>query len=316
MKVPGAYGKRTYLYMGILVFSIILVYTGCRQPAKRPDFQSEPTISLYVNETGETKKIKLEEYLEGVVAAEMDPSWSEEALAAQAILARTFTLKKIQEGGVKARGTDASTNIEEFQAYDPNRITQRVKEAVKRTRGEVVTYRGKLINGWFHADGGGQTAASAVEGLEYRKEQTPYIQSVKDPGRNITLPENRSWTISFPLAQVRKAVQEVAGQDPGTITRVEILERGPSGRTTKIRLGKVTLSAPALRLALGSDKMRSTLLESFTIKDGSLTMRGKGYGHGVGMSQWGARALAEEGKKAEEIVRYFFKGVQVEQRWR
>jgi stage II sporulation protein D len=317
MKVPGISGKRIFFYAVLLIiFGIFTVCSGCRQAAKKPISQSEPTISLYINETGETKKIKMEEYLEGVVAAEMDPSWPEEALAAQAILARTFTLKKIQEGGVKARGTDASTSVEEFQAYDPSRIQQRVKKAVQRTRGEVVTYRGKLINGWFHADGGGRTAASAAEGLDYRKEETPYIRSVEDPGARITLPENRSWTVSFPLPQVREAVQKVAGQDPGQISQVEILERGPSGRATKIRVGAVTLSAPALRLALGSDKMRSTFLESLTIKDGSLIMKGKGYGHGVGMSQWGARALAEEGKKAEEIIRYFFQGVQIEKRWR
>ena len=313
MKVPGISGKRIFFYAVLLIiFGIFTVCSGCRQAAKKPISQSEPTISLYINETGETKKIKMEEYLEGVVAAEMDPSWPEEALAAQAILARTFTLKKIQEGGVKARGTDASTSVEEFQAYDPSRIQQRVKKAVQRTRGEVVTYRGKLINGWFHADGGGRTAASAADGPERRD---PLYPSVEDREQN-HLAGKSQLDVGFPLPQVREAVQKVAGQDPGQISQVEILERGPSGRATKIRVGAVTLSAPALRLALGSDKMRSTFLESLTIKDGSLIMKGKGYGHGVGMSQWGARALAEEGKKAEEIIRYFFQGVQIEKRWR
>lgn len=317
------FNQQRLLY-GCLLLLVMLLLTACPGPAGRPgpngdDFgriRKEPTISLYVNETGEKKKIKLEEYLQGVVAAEMDPTWPDEALAAQAILARTFTLKKIQEGGVKARGTDASTSVEEFQAYDPQKINDKVRNAVQRTRGEVVTYRGRYINAWFFADGGGQTSASAAEGLGYFKEKTPYIHSVKDPGFAITVPENKSWTATFPLSQVRAAVKKLTGQDIGKATSAAIVEKGPSGRATKVKIGQVTLGAPALRLELGNDQMRSTLIDTFAIKNGNLVIHGKGYGHGVGMSQWGARALAEQGKKAEDIVRYFFRGVKIEKIWK
>lgn len=309
-------------FLTFILVVVVLVLTSCLGPTQKPQSQgakkynSEPTISLFLNETGETKEIKLEEYLKGVVAAEMDPTWPQEALRAQAILARTFTLKKIEQGGVKARGTDASTNIEEFQAYDPSRINGKVSQAVDGTRGMVVTYQGQFINGWFFADGGGLTSASAAEGLAYFKEQAPYIHSVEDPGFAITPQENKSWTVSFPLSQVQTAVKQATGQDVGNISSASILERGPSGRATKIKIGKVTVSGPALRLALGSEQMRSTLLTGFSIKNGNLIVTGKGYGHGVGMSQWGARALAEQGKKAEDIINYFFKDVKVEQIWK
>lgn len=303
-----------------LILIMLFLAVGCRQAAKKPEapdnkMGQEPVISLYIHETGETKQIPIEEYLEGVVAAEMDPNWPDEALAAQAILARTFTMKKIEEGGVKAHGTDASTDVEEFQAYNPERINDKVRRAVQRTRGEVVTYEGKYINAWFHADSGGKTAASAVEGLEFRREPAPYIKSVEDPGHAITVPENKSWTATFSPEEVRQAVRQATGNDPGPVTGVEIVKRGPSGRVTSIRVNNTTLSGPALRLALGSEVMRSTLLDDIGVEQGQVVIRGKGYGHGVGMSQWGARALAEQGKKAEEIVTYFFRDVKIEKRW-
>ncbi|MEL7568106.1 MAG: SpoIID/LytB domain-containing protein [Dehalobacterium sp.] len=311
----------------MLVVIIALGFTmSCSNPEKKPqgedvkqgsqDYESEPTISLYINETQKTERVKLEKYLEGVVAAEMDPTWPQNSLAAQAILARTFTLKKIKDGGVKAHGTDASTSVEEFQAYDPSRINDKVKKAVRDTRGMVLLYQGSYINGWFFADGGGQTAASAVEGLEYRKEKAPYITSVKDPGQTITVPENKSWTASFDLSTVRAKVKETVGNDPGPVESAKIIEKGPSGRATKVKINSVTISAPALRLALGNEEMRSSLINKFAIENGQLVIQGKGYGHGVGMSQWGARALAEQGKSPEEIVKYWFKDVELKKIWK
>jgi len=312
---------RTKYKLSLLALIVTFLLTACLGPNQKPQLQkkkynSEPNISLFISETGETKKIKLEEYLKGVVAAEMDPTWPKEALKAQAILARTFTLKKIEQGGVKVRGTDASTDVEEFQAYDPSRINDQVTQAVNETRGIVVTYQGDFINGWFFADGGGLTSASAAEGLAYFKEETPYIQSVKDPGSAIAPQENKAWTASFPLSQVQRAVKQATGQDVGNISSATIVEKGPSGRVTKIKLGEVVVSGPALRLALGSEQMRSTLLTGLSIQNGQLVVTGKGYGHGVGMSQWGARALAEQGKTAEEIIQYFFKGVKIEKIWK
>jgi stage II sporulation protein D len=297
----------------LLIFAFITI--GCPIPARRPEIRQEPTISLFLHETGKIKNIEMEEYIQGVVAAEMDPNWHPNALAAQAILARTFTLEKMEEGGVRERGTDASTDVEEFQAYDRARINDQVREAVNRTRGMVALYRNKYINAWFFADGGGRTAASAVEGLAYKEEPAPYIRSVKDPGYAITLPENRDWTARFPKGEVRRAVKEVTGQDPGADFSARIVSRGPSGRATSIRIGDVTVSAPALRLALGSMEMRSTLVDEFAVQGDALVVSGKGFGHGVGMSQWGARALAEQGKSPEEILQYFFRGIRIERRW-
>lgn len=308
---------RRFLFLGLLVL-VMIGLTACPPPARRPAPRwptREPVISLYVKESDTVKKIKLEDYLTGVVAGEMDPSWPVNALAAQAILARTFTLKKMAEGGVKAHGTDASTDEKEFQAYAPERVNDRVRRAVQMTRGLVCTYQGKYINAWFHADAGGRTAASAAEGLAYFQEPAPFVKSVADPGWRLSPPDNKSWRVVLPWARVRHLVRQATGQDPGATPGASVIRKGPSGRATLLRVGKATVGAPALRLAVGSDKMRSTLLTAFVARDNHLVIEGRGFGHGVGMSQWGARALAEEGKRPEEILQYFFRGIRIEKAW-
>lgn len=287
---------------------------GCGRGTKGENeklIDDEAIITLYQHESGETVEISLGEYLCGVVAGEMDVNWPQEALAAQAIVARTFTLEKIAAGGVAARGTDASTDIHEFQAYQPQKINERVRKAVEETNGKAIYHNGKLIKAWFFADGGGKTAASAVEGLSYDKEETPYIQSVDDPGIELAENENKEWSAEFSVAEVSAAVEKVNGQKKERFKQVSIVERGESGRATKLQFDDLVIGVPALRLALGGEKMKSAMLTDIKIEDGKLKMIGKGYGHGVGMSQWGARALAEQGKTAEEIIHYFFKDVEI-----
>lgn len=317
--------KRLSTYVFVLMILLVMCYfIACSNPQRSPgnvrtedSTGEEPTISLYIAETGEKKNIKMEEYLKGVVAAEMEPTWSAEALAAQAILARTFTLERMKSiGKVPKRGTDASTNVEEFQAYDPKRINDNVVKAVQKTRGEVVKYQGKYIKAWFHADAGGRTAASAEEGLAYTKEPSPYIQSVKDPGFEITAEENKNWTAEFTKGVVRQKVKEVTGKDPGAFKQIKIAKKGPSGRAMDFSIGTVNVSGPALRLALGSDKIRSTMITDLKSTGDKIIFMGKGFGHGVGMSQWGAKALAENGKSPEEIIKYFFRNVEIKKEWK
>jgi stage II sporulation protein D len=277
--------------------------------------RQEPTLKVWIAEEEKVQEMQFEEYIAGVVAAEMDTAWPEEALAAQAILARTFTLEKIaQNGGVPQRGAHASTDIEEFQAYDASRINDKVRQAVERTRGEVAHRQGKFVKAWFHANSGGRTA-TALEGLEYDKEPTPYVVSVEDAISVEAAPADQvSWKESFSLTEVRQALKKI-GQDPGQIRSVEVVDRGESGRATRLRIGNATVSAPSFRLAIGSTRMKSTLLESFKVEGNRLIIAGKGYGHGVGMSQWGAKGRAERGEKAEDIVKAYFQNVSIDKIW-
>lgn len=308
------------LFLVILLACLAAVSVSCaRGPQGKPvpeQFREEPTISLFINDTGEKKNIKMEEYIAGVVAAEMEPTWPVNALAAQAILARTFTMENIKSGRVKElHGTDASTSVEEFQAYDPTRINDRVREAVQRTRGEVATYRGDYIKGWFSACDGG-ISASAREGLAYTKTPTPYVNAgVRDNCLKIAPPENQQWQTAIPLSQVRSAVKEVTGQDPGNITSARIDQKGPSGRAEKILIGDARVGGPALRLALGSEQVRSMLLDQVSVQGDKLVLSGKGFGHGVGMCQWGANLMAQNNKSPEDIVKFYFRDIEINKLW-
>lgn len=276
--------------------------------------RQEPVISVYIAEKGTTEQMGIEEYIAGVVAGEMEPQWPLAALAAQAILARTFTLQKIAEsGGVPQRNAHASTDIEEFQAYSAEDINDRVREAVRVTRGEVACYNNQFIRAWFHAYAGPRTAL-ADEGLAFEN-NPPYIQIVESPGQKIVPPEEGKWSASFTLEQVRNAVKEATGKDPGPVKTVKIAEYGPSGRAAFFLVNNEKISAPGLRLSLESTEMRSTFVEEMNIEADMLSLSGVGYGHGVGMCQWGARALAEEGKTPEEIVDYFYKDIHIVSLW-
>jgi stage II sporulation protein D len=316
----------------LLSLALAIAWGGCRfrpqvpespaQPEAPPlpealaEFEGrEPRLRVFFHETGAVREMAFEDYIAGVVAAEMDPQWHEDALAAQAIIARSFTLQKIKDkGGVPERKAHASTDIEEFQAYDAARINDRVRRAVEKTRGQVVVHDGDYIRGWFHAFAGPRTAR-ADEGLEFEGGNPPYIQIVDSPGEDIIPAEERYWSASFSLSQVREAVSELAGRDPGPVEKVTVSARGPSGRATKISVNGVAVSAPSLRLALDSTAMRSTFIEEVELGNGEVHFSGSGYGHGVGMCQWGARALAEEGWSCNDIVAYFYRNVDVVRVW-
>lgn len=277
--------------------------------------KQEPVLQVYMDEEGTVREMQFEEYIKGVVAGEMKPDWPEEALAAQAIIARSFTLQKIEEnGGVPQRNAHASTDIEEFQAYDSASITENVEKAVDITRGEVAVHQGHFIRGWFHAFAGPQTAL-ADEGLGYEKGNPPYIHVVRSPAVDKVPDEEREWEESFGLQEIRSAVQQITGEDPGAITEFEIAEKGPSGRVTVFRANDVEVSAPDLRLALGSTEMRSTFINEMEVVGGQVKFEGVGFGHGVGMCQWGARTHAEDGLSPEEIVSYYYKDVEIVKLW-
>lgn len=304
--------NRLKLILGVIAaLAIIIALRGQQQHEPKAGIPSEePTISVYFHETGEIKSMPLETYLEGVVAAEMDPNWPLAALEAQAIVARTFTLKKLQEGPLEGRDAQASTDPREFQAYDASKVNDRVKQAVSNTRGKIITYKGEPIRAWFHSSSGGKTA-SAAEGLNFTKESTPYIQPVTDVQQEPV----HQWSAQFSASEVLEAARAVGVDVGGELTSIKIGRRGASGRAETLSINGKEVPAPQFRLAIGDQKMRSTLIDSLQLEEGTVCMKGRGFGHGVGMSQWGAWLLAQRGKSAQEIVTYYFKGVQIQDSW-
>ena len=103
--------------------------------------------------------------------------------------------------------------------------------------------------------------------------------------------------------------------ETGAVTQFEIGERGESGRVVTFLVNGKEVSAPAFRLQIGASELKSTLIDSIEVDGKGITFTGSGFGHGVGMSQWGAYEMAKEGKSAEEIVMHYFTGVELVELW-
>ena len=272
-----------------------------------------PMLKVYDVKNEKLETLSVEDYLPAVLAGEMAGDWPLEALKAQAILARTFVLQFVSQKKSMYDGADISTDIKEAQAYDAAGVNARIREAVQETRGEVLNAGGELPYAWFHAHSGGLTAR-AKEGLDYEKAEPSYTQCVKGMENDEAPAEAAHWQASFSADEVLAAAK-ASGAKVDKLESVAIGQRGESGRAETLLISGQEVSAPAFRIAIGSTKMRSCLLESLRMEDGQVKMSGKGYGHGVGMSQWGAYAMAKEGKTAEEIVMHYFQGVSIDQAW-
>jgi len=292
----------------LLLVLVLLLVSGCRlfrRPAPR---QEEPTIKVRVDDS--VQEMKLEEYIMGVVAGEMDPDWPVPALGAQAIIARTFTLNKVFKGGGFEKFV-ASTDETELQAYSPEDITDNVRTAVQNTRGVVATYEGKVIMAWFHSCAGGMTTTPKV-GLNFDDEPTPYIEPVND---DFPCEDRDTWRDVFTASEVAATAARFGVDTSKGIQTMTIGSRDPSGRAIDFKINGTTVNAADFRVQLDPRRMKSTLLTELDVSGSQITMAGRGFGHGVGMSQYGARAQANNGKTAEQIVQYYYKDIALEKRW-
>ena len=281
----------------------------------------ELLLRVYVVEDQQVEERELENYVKGVLAGEMKNDWPLEALKAQAILARTFVLKFVQEKESQYPGADISTDIEEAQAYDASAVNERIQQAVEETRGLVLSCEGELPYAWFHAHSGGMTEYARA-GLGWEKDEPAYTQpsrgtepeQLSDAKENQQLQAAAEWKADFTFAEWTAACQKQGVQvEPHAGSQLQISQRGESGRAVTLEIDGQSVNAADLRLALGSTKMRSTLLTSLKIENGKVHMAGKGYGHGVGMSQWGAYGMAQEGKSAVQIIKHYFQKVEIAQ---
>ncbi len=298
----------------LLTIALMTSTAGCQQASKKPapvkkapevdKYNQEPTISLYRSATGEKQELKLEEYLKGVVAAEIGPKFPMEALKAQAIVARTMTLALLEyENGTREKhDTDASDDHTEFQAYDEKKITDNISKAVEETRGQVLTYNGKFVYALFHSASKDKTA-SIEEGFPKLKDKaSAYIVPVKTNGLKNAPDKYTNWTVKVP----RWKIKNIMGSEAGSLDDIRISKKGPSGRAITISAGKASIPAVDLREEVGFDRLYSTQFSSIKAEGNNIVFKGSGWGHGVGMEQWGAFTMAKEDKKAREIVEHYF----------
>lgn len=276
-------------------------------------------LNVYLHEEDKTVAMPLEEYIKGVVAAEMPAGFEIEALKAQAVAARTYAVKHMRSfggSGVEGKeGADVSTDFNVSQAWvDEKALKERwggkyslyaakIAKAVDETNGQIAVYEDQPINAVFHSTSGEKTAsAKEVWGGDF-----PYLQSV-----------DCKWDKASPRYKEDKEVSlaslgKLLGEDAGAVAALQggnqdiakVISRTESGRVKEARIGEKTFSGEEARDLLG---LRS---ENFSIEmqPGKVIFRTIGYGHGVGMCQYGANGMAKEGKKYQDILKYYYTGV-------
>ena len=296
---------------------VLLLLTGCGAPAPK-DFSAEilpsptteaPLLAVHLVDENAVVRMDFETYIAGVVAGEMPNSWPIEALKAQAILARTFVLKFVSEKDSRYPGADISTDIAEAQAYNAAAVNERVLQAIQETAGQILLAQdGSLPYTWFHSHSGG-TTETARHGIDWQGEEPTYIRATDGMEA-----DSAPWAAHFTVAEFLAACRK-AGADVSTCDSVRIGQKGESGRAVSLTVDGVTVNAARLRISLGSSKMRSTLLTELSAEGNVIRMSGLGYGHGVGLSQWGAHALAQQGWRAEKIALHYYKGLRMVKAW-
>lgn len=295
----------------------LLCLTGCVKSAPK-DFAVEvlpspsaepPILNVHIIDQNAVVCMDIETYVVGVVAGEMPNDWPLEALKAQAILARTFVLKFITEKDSRYPGADISTDIAEAQAYNAEAINARIQQAVQETAGLILlTKDNELPYTWFHSHSGGMTE-SAVAGIDWQGDEPAYVRPTEGMEAD-TAP----WRADFTAAEFIAACRN-AGAKVSSCKSIRIGQKGKSGRAVTLVVDGTAVNTARLRISLGSTKMRSTLLTELSVEGNIIRMSGLGYGHGVGLSQWGAHALAQRGWSAEEIALHYYKGLHVVKVW-
>jgi len=274
-------------------------------------YPKEPQIRVYMADRGIIQTMALEKYIEGVIAQEMQPEWPAEALAAQAIASRTLTISAIEAGTIKRlHNADVSTSKDELQAYAPQKVNERVRQAVQNTRGEILLYAGGLVNS-IYSSCNGQIGATREESFPKEIDhETPYFQPVADNCFKYA-PENiQSWTVKIPGREVAAAI----GYN-GNPADIRILERGPSGRILFIGAGSKKMYGSDFRRAVGYERLKSTLVTEMNYDGDNFVFKGMGWGNGVGLCQWGAYTYAKDGKLAKDIIAHYYPGTQVKKLW-
>lgn len=245
--------------------------------------------------------VDVEDYLRGVVAAEMPASWPSAALNAQAVIARTYVAARINPA--IPYDTCATEACQMYVGIDGEKPS--TDKAIQATRGQVVAFRGRAASTYFSSDSGGYTASSA----EVWGNDLPYLVAKPDPFSVMSGSPRAKWRMQIPLPNVQAAATQYAPKI-GTVQGVTITKTSPSGRPAEVTLtgsgGTFRIagaSAGGFIRALGAGSTRVSLSGL-----NPLTIEGYGLGHGVGLSQYGALGLANQGYDHLHVLGFYYPG--------
>jgi stage II sporulation protein D len=252
--------------------------------------------------------VPLEDYVAGTLGREIYPGWEPATLAAQAVVTRTYALHQRARRAARPWDVSAGTSDQVYGGVDAE--GDAVRAAVRATSGEVLEFEGAPVLAVFHSSSGGRTASAE----EVWGRALPYLVSL--PVTDEQDSPDTYWRVRVPGTKLGRALVPL-GLQLGAVREVRVVERSASGRALTVRFegddGGGSLRARDLRDALGASVLRSTLFEVRQM-GGEFIFVGSGHGHGVGMSQWGAQAMARRGASYREILEAFYPGTELVRR--
>ncbi len=277
-------------------------------------------VRMYSHAGGKVVNLPVEDYIIGVVAAEMPAEFPEEALKAQAVAARTYIMKRLTGGGVANPihpGADVCDDHRHYQAWISREEMKKrwgtlkhyqyyfkIAKAVYSTRNEVMTHAGQLIDPVYHASCGG---SGTIDSGEVWKFDTPYLKGVPCP---YDADPNPVREVTFTLAEFKKATGEDISALPAVTGRknfFEVMEKTSGGQPKTVRIGTRVLPAVVARDMLGLRSSRFNM----TMEGDRVKVTTLGYGHGVGMCQYGAKGMALKGKSYVDILKHYYTGIEL-----
>ncbi len=298
------------VFVLVVTLGVVLKYADTHNyTIPIPPEEGKPITYIRLLDEKENKitEVSLEDYIVGVVASEMPAYFEVEALKAQAVAARTYALYK--KNARQELNYDLIIGTKD-QAYKDNKtlLSQwginffpnylKIRDAVKETQGEVVTYNGEIINAFYFSMSNGYTENSEL----VFKEDLPYLNSVESKWDNDSL-NNYEFTKNISKEEFCSSLEI-----PCDIINIENIERTSTNRVNTITINEKTWKGTEVRTKLG---LRST---DFTIdiKENEISITTKGYGHGVGMSQYGANGMAKENYKYDEILEHYYQNTKIQ----
>lgn len=277
-------------------------------------------VKIYNSDTKKTIELSLSDYVKGVVAAEMPAAFHIEALKAQAIAARTYAISRIikyEEGhpdhpeaplctGVHCQ---AYLSLEELEKIHGKEWVEnywgKIETAVDSTSNLVIYYQGELIEPLYHSTSGGKTE----DAVNVFAMDSPYLKSVESPYEE-DAPRFRevvTLTVDEFLDKLKEKYPKVNINKENFHQKIKLIEKTESGRVTKLAIDREIVSGREIRELYGLNSTNFEIV--YDIKLGLIEIETLGYGHGVGMSQWGANGMAKQGKTYEVILKHYYTGV-------
>lgn len=282
--------------------------------------QGKNLVKMYDEKNNKVLELSVEDYIVGVLAGEVPANFNEEALKAQAVAARTyyFSKRKNQCKNAKEHGCeicntthcqvymDKQERFAKWAASSAEANWNKIKNAVELTEGQVLVYDGELVeNPKYFAVSAGKTENS----VDVFSEDVPYLKSIDSPGEE-NAPKYES-EINIKKSQFINVVNNFnheAKLDKNNVNNINVVSRTEGEGVKEIQLGNIKIDGVKFRKLFN---LNSTDF-NIEITSDSVKVKCKGYGHRVGMSQWGANAMAKEGKSYEDILKHYYSGVEID----